>query len=316
MDAFEQRFMESADDLSPRERQAVQQALDAHDGATRVCELIETLWASAPACPHCSDKQVYRHGFQSGLRRYRCRACGRTFYALTGTPLARLHKKELWLDYLNCMVDRRVLREISEQIDISIPTAFHWRHRFCAWLDQDVPDTLNGIVEADETFFRESQKGSRHLTRPAHRRGADSERPDCPDELIGVLTVQDRGDHALEKTLGSGELKAMELEECLGTHMAEDVTVVSDETGAYHTFCLRHHLGHVVVRSQADGIMNLHHVQALHRRMKELVNRHFRGVATKYLNHYVWMLHELEHRRNELPEGLLAAALGKFHYVF
>ncbi len=44
-------------------------------------------------------------------------------------------------------------------------------HRFLAWVKLDRPRSLNGIVEADETFLLESQKGSRTLDRPARRRG-------------------------------------------------------------------------------------------------------------------------------------------------
>jgi transposase-like protein len=31
------------------------------------------------------------------LQRYKCRVCGVTFNALTGTPLARLRQREKWL---------------------------------------------------------------------------------------------------------------------------------------------------------------------------------------------------------------------------
>ena len=34
-----------------------------------------------------------------GLRRYQCKGCGRTFNALTGTPLSGLHHKERWLSF-------------------------------------------------------------------------------------------------------------------------------------------------------------------------------------------------------------------------
>ena len=32
-------------------------------------------------------------------KRYMCRDCKRTFNALTGTPLAQLHRRDAWLDY-------------------------------------------------------------------------------------------------------------------------------------------------------------------------------------------------------------------------
>jgi transposase-like protein len=35
-------------------------------------------------------------GRSRGLARFRCKTCGRTFNALTKTPMAHLRKKERW----------------------------------------------------------------------------------------------------------------------------------------------------------------------------------------------------------------------------
>jgi len=47
-------------------------------------------------CPHCASHSLQGWGHVSGLPRYRCKDCRRSFNALTGTPLARLRKKERW----------------------------------------------------------------------------------------------------------------------------------------------------------------------------------------------------------------------------
>lgn len=57
-------------------------------------DIIEAAAASKLHCPRCQGTQMYRHGEANGLQRFRCRACGRTFNSLTGTPLARLRLKE------------------------------------------------------------------------------------------------------------------------------------------------------------------------------------------------------------------------------
>ena len=43
-----------------------------------------------------SRPSIKKWGSANALRRYRCKACKVTFNALTGTPLAQLHKRELW----------------------------------------------------------------------------------------------------------------------------------------------------------------------------------------------------------------------------
>ena len=50
--------------------------------------MIETRFAAAPACGHCGASDFKPWGSASGLKRYMCKACERTFNALTGMPLA------------------------------------------------------------------------------------------------------------------------------------------------------------------------------------------------------------------------------------
>ena len=47
---------------------------------------------------HCGKAGIVDHGKSSGLTRFRCRSktCGKTWTALTGTPLARLRKRKKW----------------------------------------------------------------------------------------------------------------------------------------------------------------------------------------------------------------------------
>ena len=110
------------------------------------------------------------------MQRFRCCACGRTFNDLTGTPLARLRHKGKWLDYLEAVLDSRTVRAAAERIGVHRNTVFRWRHRFLDRVKDDRPARLSGIVEADETFLLESQKGSRKLDR---RRASVAAGPPC-----------------------------------------------------------------------------------------------------------------------------------------
>ena len=47
----------------------------------------------AQGCPHCAGREVIGWGRSHGLLRFRCKSCGRTFNALTKTPMAHLRKK-------------------------------------------------------------------------------------------------------------------------------------------------------------------------------------------------------------------------------
>ena len=71
-------------------------------------------------------------GLRIDLKRYMCKACGRTFNALTGTPQAGLRLREKWLDYARALVDGISLRKAAERTDIHLETSFRWRPRFLA----------------------------------------------------------------------------------------------------------------------------------------------------------------------------------------
>jgi hypothetical protein len=80
-------------------------------------------------CPHCGDSRTRRWGFFRGSQRYRCRQCGRTFNALTGTRYARLRSAELWLDYRAAVAAQLSVRRAADCCGISVATALRWRRR-------------------------------------------------------------------------------------------------------------------------------------------------------------------------------------------
>jgi transposase-like protein len=110
-------------------------------------------------CPHCAGREIVGWGRSNGLLRFRCKSCGRTFNALTKTPMAHLRKKERWLDHAQAMIEGMSLAKTAKLCGVHPTTAFRWRHRFLRAPADDKPRTLSGIVEADETFILESFKG-------------------------------------------------------------------------------------------------------------------------------------------------------------
>ena len=110
-------------------------------------------------CPHCAGREIVGWGRSDGLFRFRCKSCGRTFNALTKTPMAHLRKKERWLDHAQAMIEGMSLAKTAKLCGVHPTTAFRWRHRFLRAPADDKPRTLSGIVEADETFILESFKG-------------------------------------------------------------------------------------------------------------------------------------------------------------
>jgi hypothetical protein len=78
------------------------------------------------------------------------------------TPLAGLRKKELWDRFVQQMTAGLSVRKAAAAVGVHPNTSFRWRHRFLKVPAAMQATSLKGVVEADETLFRTSQKGTRH----------------------------------------------------------------------------------------------------------------------------------------------------------
>ena len=81
-------------------------------------------------CPHCAGREIVGLGRSDGLLRFRCKSCGRTFNALTKTPMAHLRKKEKWRAHARAMIEGMSLAKTAELCGVHPTTAFRWRRRF------------------------------------------------------------------------------------------------------------------------------------------------------------------------------------------
>jgi transposase-like protein len=263
-------------------------------------------------CPHCRCPRSHRCGQASGLQRFRCLGCRRSYNALTGTPLARLRKKERWLGYLQCVLESRTVREAASIARVHRTTSFRWRHRFLPGAARDRPSLLTAIVEADETYRLESQKGSRCLTRPPRQRGGVARRRGINREHDCLLVARDRNGRTLDFHTGRGPVTATQLLACLRPVLAADVLLVSDAAAAYRMFAARARISHEAVNATAGvrsrGAIHIQNVNGWHSRFKNWLMR-FRGVASRYLAHYSGWQRLLDARRLSSPAQWLCAAV-------
>ena len=92
-------WLAEVDDLTDDQRLELEEVLAGRPPRTAVTAVIEASPGDERRCLHCGHGASVGCGQADGLRRFRCKGCGRSFNALTGTPLARLRKKECWLDF-------------------------------------------------------------------------------------------------------------------------------------------------------------------------------------------------------------------------
>jgi transposase-like protein len=283
----------------------------------RIAVLIDQIAREHLVCPRCKGTSIYRHGMANGLHRYRCQSCARTFNGLTGTPLARLRLKQHWLAYFDCLRDPAcTVRSAAEKVGVHANTSFRWRHRFLQWAKLDRPDKLAGIVEADETFVLESEKGEKRPQRAPRKRGGVAGKRGISAELVNIVVARDRGGQTIDFIAGRGALTAKALHRHLLPKLALGATLMSDGNAAYKTFARQTKITHCAVNLRrgirVHGQAHIQNVNAYHSRFKGWLC-HFNGVATRYLENYLGWRWAIDLGRIGDARRFLRAALGKFN---
>ena len=198
--------------------------------------------ARPAACQHCDSLNIVRNGTRNGLQRVLCRDCHKTSNATSNTPLSKLHHKEKFERFAQCLRDGVTVRESGIAVGICTTTAFRWRHRFLQNIQLHQPKHVSGLLEVDETFIRESQKGSRKMTRPARYRGGKTKGSGrFSKDWVPVLVGRVRGQaHTMDNILK--KVSGAELEAALKDVVTPGETVLcTDGNTAYRR--LSHTLG-------------------------------------------------------------------------
>lgn len=269
------------------------------------------------SCRHCGSLAVVRYGRAHGLQRYRCKDCGRTCSAVTGTPLTGLRMKERFAKNAECMSKRLTVRETAAECDVSVSTAFRWRHRFLKAVVPQQPVGVEGLLEVDETYFLYSLKGQRKLPRDARSRGGKAKKRGISKEQVPVLVAIARGQGYTADRVFEPGMKGKDVVEALRGVVKPDTVVCSDGNAAY--FALQRELGVTLKMFSASkhgsAINPSFHVQTVnsyHSRLKAWLNGQCRGVATKYLPNYVaWQRLLAWFNQGVTPEQFIASSLGR-----
>jgi hypothetical protein len=206
------------------------------------------------------------------------------------------------------------LRRTADECDVSLSTAFRWRHRFLKAASLDKPDKLYGIAEADETYFLESFKGSHSLPRPSRRRGGKARKRGLSGEQVPVLIARDRHGHTLDAILPDQSKDSVK--QILKGALAADNILCIDGGGALRGFVKDFNIPYRIISPKRkvhkmNPIFHIQNVNGYHSRLKSWMTR-FNGVATKYLGSYLGWRRVYEHQGAAITQvAWLQTAIGR-----
>nr|WP_133016612.1 IS1 family transposase [Clostridium cuniculi] len=218
--------------------------------------------------------------------------CGRTFTNEIYNQFRYSKKfKENYQEYLALLNKGLTIRECARKLNITVVTAFFWRHRFLFDLkNKYYVENISSYVELTKMVVNENFKGSRNIT--------DNKR----DKITIINAINDSID-ILPIIAARNFFGFYEIRDNLVPRLNKSAYVVGLIDGRLKTFAKA--FNEINKVSLEEKYKNNIDIQYSINTQKWLSK--FRGVASKYLDHYLyWRL--FEYKNNfELKKTMLSS---------
>lgn len=286
-----------------------------------------------PDCPFCharaEDGKILKcgkHGKNKDVQRYQCKDCKGKFTNTTGTGFARSRKlADTWRKFIGLTLMGRSLKVCERECGICHQTAVTWRHKMLKVLMMSHDDVkMAGIIEIDDMVVGDNYKGNHypgfHVAGESHkdeqtpiprgfaiRTDQDRKSRSPKNKLCVICMVQNGSETLFAKAVGTGAVSAEKYDATLKAYTNKEfVKILSDKQPTITKYLKENEYDHTLLLSNTTGNKTIHrpeiqgedreihlqHVNAFHRNLRSFLAS-YRGVTSKYLNHYlalfVWM---------------------------
>lgn len=295
--------------LSSQEQQALLDILQNKINGEKVTlKLEETRFSNGLYCPRCGCiEPIIKCGYYKGKQKYGCKSCGHIFTATTSTFLSATKKQiSTWLQYIQCMIRKMSLRKTAEVCNISLRTSFMWRHKILDALRKSQKVQLDGVIEADETFFGVSYKGSKPVGRVSSRRSITHKRGLSTEQVCVPCAIERGNKNSFAKIGGLGKTSRQTLDKVFGNLFKEKSIICTDREKSYIKFAKENLLEHIrlAATKAKKGIYHIQNINGYHSRLKKFIDV-FKGVATKHLNNYLAWNNLIQEKSSQTSEQAL-----------
>ena len=195
------------------------------------------------------------------------------------------------------MMNGFTVRKSAEICGISKDTAFIWRHKILDALQNMAASVnLDGIIEANETFFAISFKGDHKksttftMPRKAHKRGKQTHLRGLSHEKVCVPCAVNRNGLSIAKITNLGRVGAKDIHNAFDNRIESNSILCTDTITCYNDLAKTEKLELIQLKTGKSKLVIYHiqHINSYHSMLKNFMIR-FHGVATKYLNNYlIW----------------------------
>jgi len=251
-------------------------------------EIYAKLGEQVKSCPHCGSENYIKWGHYHDMNRFMCKNCNKTFVPTTGTAIHWSKKPNEFINFSTVMFSEEfsTLKQQSKRVGISQNTAFYWRQRILISLGSETP-TFKKATEMDDIWFRYSQKGRKGL-KYSRERGHSSHKGDNNFQSK-ILITKERESELDMSLIKIGRLNKKDLCDKFSGKFTKTAILYSDKHPSIRAFSKAENINHESFKAKAHVKDKLCHVQTVNYlagAFKDIVNKHLRGVSTKYLQNY------------------------------
>ena len=227
------------------------------------------------ACPSCNSNNFVKNGSRYGLQRYYCKNCKTTFSVTTDTFMeGTTWTWEVWVKLVQMTVNNYSLDAMLDTLEkdydlvgLNRKSVHLARHKLLYAMSLMPKPTLTGIVQVDETFFRENQKGTRTdlgkklinvLPRSVEvrlpRRGYSPSRMGVlSPEYACVVCAVDNSNHAISIITSMGKADPAMFIDHFDQYFKDITYLCSDGSPLYKDYCILKSIPHYVRPSSFVG---------------------------------------------------------------
>jgi len=224
-------------------------------------------------CPKCNSSNIKKQGVRStGVQRLRCKECGTSFTYFSGTILERSkYHYEFFIELIYQMLSFKSTEAIKAILEndlfgpgIDQETEFNWKHKIMEAARYVPSPQLDDVVEIDECFIREGQKGSLQLVDPMNSALTRKARKTFTPSKAGVMGPEhstlvcaiDHSNHVVAKCVGVGVVKDDIFEKEFFPYINKATWLCTDANTLYSRYCKKYVVNHYVRPS--NYLDNLH----------------------------------------------------------
>ena len=227
------------------------------------------------ACPSCKSNNFVKNGSRYGLQRYYCKNCKTTFSVTTDTFMeGTTWTWEVWVKLVQMTVNNYSLDAMLDTLEkdydlvgLNRKSVHLARHKLLYAMSLMPKPALTGIVQVDETFFRENQKGTRTdlgkklinvLPRSVEvrlpRRGYSPSRMGVlSPEYACVVCAVDNSNHAISIITSMGKADPAMFIDHFDQYFKDITYLCSDGSPLYKDYCVLKSIPHYVRPSSFVG---------------------------------------------------------------